>query len=189
MKELIEPYNPEWKTGFDNLKLALEQELKGFDCSIQHVGSTAIPGLCAKPILDIDIIISNKALLDGISRSLENLGYKNKGEQGIAGRFAFRQNNAVTPLTASPKKWQAHHLYVCFDDSLALKNHLVFRDALLYDRELVVKYAQLKKELCEEPGMTREVYTVRKTDFIIAALQSLGLKATELQEINKANGK
>jgi GrpB-like predicted nucleotidyltransferase (UPF0157 family) len=82
MKELIEPYNPEWKTGFDNLKLALEQELKGFDCAIQHVGSTAIPGLCAKPILDIDIIISNKALLDGISRSLENLGYKNKGEQG-----------------------------------------------------------------------------------------------------------
>jgi GrpB-like predicted nucleotidyltransferase (UPF0157 family) len=80
-------------------------------------------------------------------------------------------------------------LYVCFDDSLALKNHLVFRDALLYDRELVVKYAQLKKELSEEPGMTREVYTVRKTDFIIAALQSLGLKATELQEINKANGK
>lgn len=187
MKELIEPYNPEWKTGFNNLKLALEQELKGFDCSIQHVGSTAIPGLCAKPILDMDIIISNKTLLNDISRSLESLGYISKGEQGIAGRFAFRQSSVLTPLTANPKKWQAHHLYVCFDDSTALKNHLVFRDALLHNQELVTKYAQLKKELSEEPGMTRETYTVRKTDFIMAAFQSLGLKATELQEINKAN--
>jgi len=83
MKELIEPYNPEWKTGFDNLKLALEQELQGFDCSIQHVGSTAIPGLCAKPILDMDIIISNKELLNDISRALESLGYISKGEQAL----------------------------------------------------------------------------------------------------------
>jgi len=187
MTNFIQSYDPAWKTGFQHLKHFLITELKGFAVDIQHIGSTAIPGLCAKPILDIDIIISDKSFLGELAARLAKTGYFNKGEQGIPGRFAFRQTKDNTPLTATSQKWQTHHLYVCFADSLALKNHLLFRDALLSDKELVDGYAQLKKALMEEPGMTREKYTRRKTDFIVAVLATLGLEINELKDIKDAN--
>jgi GrpB-like predicted nucleotidyltransferase (UPF0157 family) len=187
MINLIEPYDPDWKTGFEKIKIVLETELKNIDIDIQHVGSTSIPGLCAKPILDIDIIIDKQTLLDDVSTRLAKIGYLNKGEQGITGRFAFRQISAFTPETAIQQKWLAHHLYVCFSDSLALKNHLLFRNALLQNRELVERYSALKMDLVKEKGMTREEYTKRKTEFIISVLTSLGLEPNDLNEIIKAN--
>ncbi len=187
MTTLIEPYNSNWKTEFENLKTVLQKALVGFALDIQHVGSTAVPDLCAKPILDIDIIIDNKILLNELSARLEKIGYINRGEQGIVGRFAFRQASELTPYTTEGRKWQAHHLYVCFFDSLALKNHLLFRDALLNDQVLVRAYSQLKKKLTAQEGMTRENYTIQKTDFIISVLKNIGLDENELNEIIKAN--
>lgn len=187
MEHLIEPYNTAWKTEFDDLKRVLLHLLDGYAIDIQHVGSTAIPGLFAKPILDIDIILHNKALLEGIAARLEQAGYHNRGDQGIPGRFAFRQISDLTPKVAPPKQWQAHHLYVCFVDSLALKNHLLFRDALLKDQRLVAEYAQLKINLTKEPNMTRASYNQRKTDFILAVLAANGLSEPELDAIKKAN--
>jgi GrpB-like predicted nucleotidyltransferase (UPF0157 family) len=83
--------------------------------------------------------------------------------------------------------WQSHHLYVCFADSLALKNHLLFRDSFLQDKALAERYSALKLGLVKEKGMTREEYTKRKTEFIISVLTTLGLGATELNEIANAN--
>jgi GrpB-like predicted nucleotidyltransferase (UPF0157 family) len=187
MTNFTEPYNPDWKTAFENLKEILYTGLKDFDIDIQHVGSTSVSGLCAKPILDIDIIAGNKLQLNGISAGLQKMGYINKGEQGIPGRFAFRQSSYLTPATEECIKHQAHHLYVCFSDSLALKNHLLFRDSLLKDKELVRRYAQLKMDLINEKGITREEYTRRKTEFIIAVLSLSGLTEKELSEIKNAN--
>lgn len=187
MLDLITPYDPNWKTEFENIKIVLETELKNIDIDIQHVGSTAIPGLCAKPILDIDIIINNSGFLDQVSARLEKLGYINKGEQGIAGRFAFRQSSEFIPTTTAQKKWLLHHLYVCFSDSLALKNHLLFRDALLQNGKLAERYSALKMDLVKEKGMTREEYTKRKTEFIISVLTSLDLDPDDLNKIKKAN--
>ncbi len=183
----IEPYNPYWKTAFDALKLFLTAALKDVVIDIQHTGSTAIPGLCAKPILDVDIIVQNPAQLGNILTQLEQLGYINKGEQGIAGRHALRQATEATPASVPPCKWQAHHLYVCLPDSLALKNHIVFRNALLQDKTLVNKYAQLKLQLTIEKNITREKYTTQKTDFIITALLNNGLTEKEITEIKNAN--
>lgn len=187
MLDLITPYNPDWKTEFEKIKIVLETELKNIDIDIQHVGSTSIPGLCAKPILDIDIIIDNRKLLDEVSSRLEKIGYLNKGEQGIKGRFAFRQTSALTPETTIQQKWLSHHLYVCFSDSLALKNHLLFRNALLQNGKLAERYSTLKMDLVKEKGMTREEYTKRKTEFIISVLANLGLEPGDLNEIIKAN--
>lgn len=189
MTEFVEQYKPEWKKAFEDIKQVLEAELNGLSTKIdiQHIGSTAIPKMLAKPILDIDIIIHDKSLLNSISTRLEKIGYKNKGEQGIAGRFAFRQTSDFTPFTSTNNKWQSHHLYVCFSDSLALKNHLLFRDALLNNHELADRYSQLKKNLVEELGMTREEYTRRKTDFILAVLGKEGFEKAELNEIGDAN--
>lgn len=185
--DLIKPYNPAWKNEFEKLKNVFEAALLGFDIGIQHVGSTSIPALCAKPVLDIDIILADKILLNDVAARLEKLGYINRGEQGITGRFAFRQKTVYTPVTSTQQIWQEHHLYVCFADSLALKNHLLFRDALLEDKFLVSRYAGLKMELVNQKDMTREEYTKQKTEFIISVLISRGLEASELQEIRNAN--
>jgi GrpB-like predicted nucleotidyltransferase (UPF0157 family) len=188
MIHLITAYNPKWKNEFEKLKQVLMTALNDFQIDIQHIGSTAIPGLYAKPILDIDIIIPNKIQLDAIAAKLEQLGYKNKGEQGVPGRFAFRQLSVLTPHSIGDELWPEHHLYVCFSDSLALKNHIVFRDALLQDKKLAQEYAQLKLSLANEKGMTREKYTQQKTDFIVSVLAHKGLNEKALADIKSANG-
>jgi GrpB-like predicted nucleotidyltransferase (UPF0157 family) len=185
--DLIEPYNSAWKNEFEKLSNALEAALLDFDIDIQHVSSTSIPELCAKPVLDIDIILADKILLNDVAARLEKMGYINRGEQGITGRFAFRQSSVYTPVTSMQQIWQDHHLYVCFADSLALKNHLLFRDALLEDKIWVNRYAALKMQLVNQKDMTREEYTKQKTEFIISVLMSRGLEASELQEIRNAN--
>ncbi|MES2727396.1 MAG: GrpB family protein [Bacteroidota bacterium] len=187
MKNFIQPYNPDWKIEFEKLKQIFNKELQDFEIEIQHVGSTSITGLHAKPILDIDIIINDKKQLGDIAGKLEKLGYISKGEQGISGRFAFRQSSKLTPSTGIFKNWQEHHLYVCFSDSLALRNHLMFRDILLQDHKLAEEYSQLKIDLANEKDMTREIYTERKTDFILKVLAHNGLDKEELDEIKNAN--
>jgi GrpB-like predicted nucleotidyltransferase (UPF0157 family) len=113
MKNRLEAYNPNWKIAFESIKYIIETELadlgKQFD--IEHIGSTSIEGLYAKPVLDIDIIISNHNLLNNISTKLERIGYKAKGEQGIPGRFAFKQTSEFVPLTGDKIHRQPHHLY------------------------------------------------------------------------------
>jgi GrpB-like predicted nucleotidyltransferase (UPF0157 family) len=183
----IESYNPEWKSCFDQLKQVLSSLLTAIPLDIQHVGSTAIPGLPAKPILDIDIIIEDKSLLTGVSARLEQAGYINRGDQGIPGRFAFRQQSMFTPETPDQQTWMEHHLYVCYADSLALKNHLLVRDALLQDTQLMAQYAGLKMQLVTTPGMTREEYTRQKTLFILDVLQKSGMLPDELRQISDSN--
>lgn len=187
MQLQLEPYNPQWKTEFEKLQQVLAIILKDIPVTIEHIGSTAIPGMIAKPILDIDIIPEKEESLPFILKLLEEAGYISKGEQGVPGRFAFRQMNSFTPVASSGIEWMPHHLYVCFANSLALKNHLVFRDALLSDQTIANNYYQLKKKLLNEKGMTREVYNKRKTEFVLSVLACKGLTEEELIAIRKAN--
>lgn len=187
MKELLRPYDPNWHKEFLQLKKILETVFSDVKIKIEHVGSTSIPGLISKPILDIDIIIDDRELLTICSNKLEKLGYINRGDQGIPGRVAFRQSTPNTPNSRSHNKWMSHHLYVCMTDSLALKNHLLFRNTLLLDSELVAQYSKLKKDLSEEPEMTREKYGIRKTQFILKVLEIAGLGSEDLDAIKESN--
>lgn len=187
--KFIEPYNPQWKIAFAELRRTLLYVLESLTgaIDIQHVGSTAVPGLYAKPILDIDIIIDNKALLKPASSLLEEAGYIAKGEQGIPGRFAFRQSAANVPYSSSSKNRQPHHLYICYEDCLALKNHLLFRDMLLQNPELVTQYSRLKQSLTDNLQITGNDYMTRKTGFIVSVLTAAGLSEQELAAIIDAN--
>jgi GrpB-like predicted nucleotidyltransferase (UPF0157 family) len=138
-------------------------------------------------MLDIDLIIEKKDALPEVTRRLIHLGYTEKGEQGIPGRFAFRQLTAYTPLVQPEYHWQGHHLYVCYANSLALRNHLLFRDTLLSNKHLAEQYNALKKALMQNPAITREQYTIAKTDFIISVLAFAGLDENELKQIAEAN--
>ncbi|MCG2613613.1 GrpB family protein [Terrimonas sp. NA20] len=187
--KFIEPYGLSWKAEFEKLYHVFRNELSDLNppIDIQHVGSTSIPGMIAKPILDIDIIISDPAQLQLIHQKLEKIGYQPKGEQGIPGRFAFRQTSSQTPQTATKDTWQNHHLYVCLADSVALKNHLGFRNALLKDARLADQYAQLKQTLCSNPDITMEQYWKSKTAFIVSVLANAGFSENELADIENAN--
>jgi GrpB-like predicted nucleotidyltransferase (UPF0157 family) len=187
--KFLEPYNPAWKTEFEKLKAVFQTKLPDLEppIDIQHVGSTSIPGMLAKPILDIDIIITDPGQLSPISQILEKLGYQAKGEQGIPGRFAFRQTSPQTPQTSSKANWQTHHLYVCLANSLALKNHLQFRNALLKDAQLAGQYAQLKQTITSDPKITMEQYWKSKTVFIISVLRQYSFTSDELSDIKNAN--
>ncbi|MFY7900513.1 MAG: GrpB family protein [Chitinophagaceae bacterium] len=187
MIELIEPIDNEWKEAFQQIRLNLLNTLSEFTIEIEHVGSTAINGLIAKPIIDIDIILYNKLAIQSITKSLKNVGYIFKGDQGIEGRFAFKQPNEKVPFSSTNYTWHSHHLYVCFADSLAVKNHLLFRQALQENDFLVKKYADIKKALANEKGMNRELYTKRKTDFILHILSEYGLSDAEIESIRIAN--
>lgn len=189
MLELLQPYNSQWATAFQLLQAGLSQGLQISSVDIIHVGSTAIPGLPAKPILDIDVIIPHEDRLPRLESLLVAMGYLSRGNQGIPGRYAFRQQDLSVPrIPGLPgQAWMPHHLYVCMADSLALKNHLCFRDALLADPDLAAAYGRLKWALVHELGMDRERYTKAKTDFVLQVLEACGFSADELSQIAAAN--
>ncbi|MDZ7547980.1 GrpB family protein, partial [Clostridium perfringens] len=98
---VVEDYNPIWKEEFKSIKNELLTVLSGKIVSIEHVGSTSVEGLCAKPIIDIDIVIDKN--FEEVKGLLESRGYIYEGDLGIPGREAFRYINKPHLMT--------HHLY------------------------------------------------------------------------------
>jgi GrpB-like predicted nucleotidyltransferase (UPF0157 family) len=108
--------------------------------AVEHVGSTSVPGLPAKPIIDISVIVPTGAAVAVAIERLSTLGYRHLGDLGVEGREAF----------ASPNMPPRHHLYVCPKDSLALKNHLIVREHLRTYSEVATEYGALKRRLAEQ---------------------------------------
>lgn len=137
-KVLVVPYNEEWPKEFEKIKAEIIQVLGQLTVSVEHVGSTSVQGLWAKPIIDIDVVISDNKLLPQVINKLENIGYKYEGNLGIEGREAFRYENKP--------EFMLHHLYVCPQNSKELKRHLAFRDYLLMHDDAVQEYSKVKRE-------------------------------------------
>lgn len=152
--EVVE-YQPSWVDEFQRYANRLQQSLDGLVIGIEHVGSTSVAGLAAKPIIDIDIVISSRVVLGQVLQRLETIGYKHIGNDGIPGREAL--------------KWpgeRRHHLYVCAVNAPNLHNHLIFRDYLREHPEIADAYGQLKKKLAQQYRQDAESYCDAKTDFI-----------------------
>lgn len=173
---VVEDYNESWPEQFNELKDLLWPAVKDLAIGIEHVGSTSVPGLSAKPIIDVDVITSKKSLLIVIGR-IEQLGYEHLGDLGIEGREAFKAPDGSVP----------HHLYVCLEDCLALRNHILFRNYLRENREKREAYSRLKKDLVFRFGNSVEEYTKRKTDFILSVLALAGINPEELEQTQMAN--
>ena len=169
---IIEEANPKWAYIFQELKKIIIQELNGIIIDIEHVGSTSIPNLAAKPIIDLDIIIESREMIPEISKKLRNLGYIHNGDQGIPGREAFKRESEEVPYTSARKKWQNHHLYVVDKNSKELKRHLYFRDYLSSHPEAKEEYAKLKRSLARNCRNQRDDYTDGKSKFIEKILLS-----------------
>jgi len=151
-------YNPDWPAEFAALTGVYRDSLGKLVLRVEHVGSTAVPNLRAKPILDIDIVMPSYEVFPDIVAHLRRLGYMHNGDQGIKEREAFKRLDDTAPYTSPPKKWMPHHLYVCPANSLELRRHLIFRDALRAHNNLRQEYEKRKLDIAERSGGDRHVY-------------------------------
>ena len=137
-KVVVVPYNYKWKDEFERLRVRLEKALETLIIRIEHVGSTSVEGLSAKPIIDIDVVIENYEKFEDVKAVLENLGYRHEGDLGVKDREAFGYKGM--------EEYMAHHLYVCPQDSDAMKKHITFRDYLRTHKEDRDRYGKIKLE-------------------------------------------
>jgi len=160
---LIHPYSPNWNTHFDLIKAVLHQALYSLDITIEHVGSTAVPGLSAKPIIDIDIVYKDESIFTQIKTALESIGYFHNGNQGIEDREVFKRTGSTKHDVLDNIQ---HHLYVCSAESPALKRHLVTRDYLRNNEWARAEYQQMKYDLAEKAGQDKKKYAELKEEFV-----------------------
>jgi GrpB-like predicted nucleotidyltransferase (UPF0157 family) len=188
MKKIkVEDYNPKWAHGFNEIKQALLEHVSS-DLRVEHVGSTSVPGLAAKPIIDIDIVVKHKGEVLDLIAKLEELGYIHQGDLGVPGREAFRRSITDVPLLKEHhSKWMQHHLYVVLEDSLSFKNHMLLKDYLMAHEDAVEEYSELKKALAHKYPHDIDMYIQEKTPFIIRVLKASGLTDEELKEITTIN--
>ena len=170
-------YDPEWPATFERLRAALWPAVADLAVAIEHVGSTSVPGLAAKPIIDLDVVVPSRAEVPETVGRLTALGYDHRGDLGIEGREAFR----------APHGAPAHHLYVCRSDAPSLANHLALRDFLRAHPERAQAYGALKMRLARAFAHDVDAYGAGKTEFVVAILREAGIPPEHLEGIERAN--
>lgn len=149
---IIVDYNPTWPDTFRRLGARARAALGDLAIAIEHVGSTAVPGLAAKPVIDLDVVIRSSADLPAAIAGLATFGYVYQGEQGVPDRHAF----------AWPPDEPRHHLYVCPTNSLELRRHLALRDYLRTHPDAARAYGALKRAAALTHRDDRDAYTQAK---------------------------
>jgi GrpB-like predicted nucleotidyltransferase (UPF0157 family) len=164
---LIEEYKARWIKNFNEIRDVLSETLQNLHISIEHIGSTSVPNLAAKPIIDIDIIVDNYQAFNGLKLRLESIGYFHAGDQGIENREVFKRDTLFNHNVLDDI---LHPLYVCPIDSEELKKHILFRDFLRENSDARTEYQKLKYEIAEEANQDRKKYAelkeLKATEFI-----------------------
>lgn len=167
---ILEKYTSNWIMHFAEIKRELEIALDGIDYTIEHVGSTSVPNLDAKPIIDLDIIYSAPADFELIKLRLEKAGYFHNGNQGIEDREVFKRNGIMVSEILDTIK---HHLYVCPAGSKALERHILSRNFLRKNDWARLRYQQIKYELAEEANQDSKRYAALKELHVNAFIDSM----------------
>jgi GrpB-like predicted nucleotidyltransferase (UPF0157 family)/uncharacterized protein YciI len=154
--ELV-PYTDQWEACFKEEAEALSSVLKKILVTIHHIGSTAIPGVVAKPIVDMITVVSDIQEVDPLTPALEALGYEAKGEYGMPGRRFFIKKQGGK---------RTFNVHIFEKDHPAIERHLRFRDYLRPHPEERDAYSHLKKELVSQSQDDIEQYCWGKEDFI-----------------------
>ena len=140
-KVIVMPYHKEWQTDFEKIKNELENAIGDMVIAIEHVGSTSVQGMSAKPCIDIDVVIKDYSVFDIVVAKLADIGYIHEGDLGIKDREAFKYTNKP--------HLQTHHLYVCPQYSAELHRHIAFRDYLRTHPEAVNEYSKVKEKAAQ----------------------------------------
>lgn len=151
------PYSALWPLEFLEEKRGLKKIFKDSALKIEHIGSTSIPGLPAKPLIDIAILVENIEVVDILRKELTASGYKER-----VGRLAGRQLVFVKGIDENV----THHLHIIEMGEEDWDDKILFREALLSNKELCSAYESLKYQLLENYEHDRLQYTTGKTNFI-----------------------
>jgi GrpB-like predicted nucleotidyltransferase (UPF0157 family) len=152
--------DPGWQLVFDGLAAELRAALASLDAAVEHVGSTSVPGLAAKPIIDIAIGVHGDIAIDRITRLLEPLGYSYRRDDGARGGHLFVVDAADQP------GHQIAYIHIVATDDPQWPRYLAFRDRLRADPDACARYEHLKRQLASEFPNNRVGYTAAKESFI-----------------------
>jgi GrpB-like predicted nucleotidyltransferase (UPF0157 family) len=175
---VVVDHDPAWPRLFEALRAPIADALGDLALAIEHVGSTSVTGLAAKPIVDIDVVVAAGHERMAIDR-LATIGYGHKGDLGVPGREAMQHP------PGSPR----HHLYVCARGNLALANHLAVRDYLRANPAAARAYGELKQRLAVTFADDVDGYVEAKTPLILDMLRASGFAERDLAGIAELNRK
>ena len=165
---VVVPYDEAWKNAFEEIKTEIEAEIGALIIGIEHVGSTSVEGMSAKPCIDMDVIIKDYSVFDEIVRTLGAIGYIHEGDLGIKDREAFKYANKPHLML--------HHLYICPQYSEELRRHIIFRDFLRKNPEAVKKYSRVKETAAQLFPDSIDQYIEYKSPCIEELYKECGLK-------------
>ena len=152
----VESYSPLWPQMFreesNRIKSILKVELKG----IHHIGSTAIPGMSAKPVIDMLPVVKDIIRVDDYNESFIRHGYEPRGEYGLAGRRYFVKG----------KLESTHHVHVYQEGDPAIIRHIAFRDYMIAHPSAAKAYSLLKEKLAQQHADDRNAYIDGKASFV-----------------------
>lgn len=137
-KVIVLPYDMAWRSDFEAIRRELEAALGDLILGVEHVGSTSVEGMSAKPCIDIDVVIRDYSVFESVVAKLAAIGYIHEGDLGIRDREAFKYDNKP--------HLQKHHLYVCPQASEELRRHVTFRNYLRNHPEAVRRYSEVKEQ-------------------------------------------
>jgi len=155
---IVAPYDPAWHVAFEAEAERVVGALGDLVSALHHIGSTSIPGLCAKPIIDMLLVTGDGERLDRASAALVGLGYEARGEHGIAGRRYLHKSDAAGVRT--------HHVHAFASDSPHVGRHLAFRDYMIAHPAEAERYGALKQRLAREYRYDIDGYVAGKAPYI-----------------------
>jgi GrpB-like predicted nucleotidyltransferase (UPF0157 family) len=159
---VVSDYDPAWPTWFAALHAHVRPAVEGVAVRIEHVGSTAVPGLAAKPVIDMDVVVASEDDVPAAIERLSPIGYRWRGDLGVVGResLAPPRDRDLPP----------HHLYVVVEDNKAHVDHWLLRDVLRAEPETRRRYAALKQRNVGLAGGDMDVYVAAKAAFVADVL-------------------
>lgn len=177
MAVTVVPYSREWPEQFARVAADLRRALVDVPVvSIEHVGSTSVPGLAAKPVIDIDVVV-RRADLPAAIAALAAIGYTHRGDLGVADRESM----------AAPDDDPRRNVYICIEGTLHLRNHLAVRAILRERPDLRDRYGAIKTQLARDPAMDIERYLALKSPVLQEVLAMSDLTDAEKRAIFALN--
>ena len=160
MPRIIElhPYDPHWPDHYQHEANQIAKIFSDQLVSIHHIGSTSIPGIKAKPVIDIMVVVREIEQVQQFYQAMIDLGYIPRGEHGIPGRRYFRKGSDEV---------HSHHVHVYGQGHQAILQHLNFRDYLRAHPMEAQAYNQLKGDLAQQYREDLAGYTEGKTEFVV----------------------
>ena len=171
----VVPYDSGWADQFQVEKNSLQQVFGDILVAVHHIGSTSIPGIKAKPIIDILVVVRNIEQVDACNDAMIVLGYEPRGEFGIPGRRFFSKGG---------EEHRSHHVHVFESGHPEIARHLDFCDYLRAHPEEARRYGQLKEELARKFRHASDRYTEGKTEMI----REMDRKALAWREAKRSAG-